>query len=120
MNAKQRHTRDQRIVQLRNGGLTLQAIAQRFGLTRERVRQITKDHHIPRRFITVRKLMAHYNVTRHEVVKAMEAVGLPKSVIIADADVQKVVQHLIAKKASQRGPVPVKPLSLDPDNLGLH
>jgi hypothetical protein len=29
----------------------------------------------------------------------MEAAGLQKSVIIADADVQKVVQHLIAKKA---------------------
>jgi hypothetical protein len=26
--------------------------------------------------------------------------GLPKSVIIADADAQKVVQHLIAKRAS--------------------
>jgi hypothetical protein len=53
-------------------------------------------------------------------VKAIEVVGLPKSVIIADADAQKVVQHLIAKRASQRGPAPVKPLSLDPDNLGLH
>ena len=43
--------------------------------------------------------MAHYDVTRYEVVKAMEVAGLPKSVFIADADVQKVVQHLIAKKA---------------------
>jgi hypothetical protein len=30
-------------------------------------------------------------------VKAMEAAGLQKSVIIADADVQRVVRHLIAK-----------------------
>jgi hypothetical protein len=43
--------------------------------------------------------MAHYDVTRYEVVKAIEAAGLPMSVIIADADVQKVVQHLIAKMA---------------------
>jgi len=87
------------IVKLRNRGLTLESIAQQFGLTRERVRQITKGYHIPRRFITIPKLMAHYDVTRYEVVKAMEAAGLQKSVIIADADVQKVVQHLIAKKA---------------------
>jgi hypothetical protein len=99
MNAKQRHTRDQRIVKLRNRGLTLEAIAQQFGLTRERVRQITKGYHVPRRYITIPTLMAHYDVTRYEVVKAIEAVGLPKSVIIADATVQKVVQHLIAEKA---------------------
>ena len=99
MNAKQRRTRDQQIVELRNRGLTLEAIARQFGLTRERVRQITKGYHIPRRFVTIPKLMAHYDVTRYEVVKAMEVAGLPKSVIIADADVQKVVQHLIAKKA---------------------
>jgi hypothetical protein len=99
MNAKQRHTRDQRIVELRSRGLTLEAIAQQFGLTRERVRQITKGYHIPRRFITIPKLMAHFDVTRDEVVKAMEAAGLPKSVIIADVEVRKVVEHLTAKLA---------------------
>jgi hypothetical protein len=43
--------------------------------------------------------MAHYDVTWDEVVKAIEAAGLRKSVIIADADVQKVVQHLTARRA---------------------
>jgi hypothetical protein len=97
---KQRVTRDEEIVMLRARGLTLQAIADQFGLTRERVRQITKGYQIPRRFVTIPTLMAHYNVTYFEVVKAIEAVGLQKSgpgrttMIIADADVQKVVRHL--------------------------
>jgi transcriptional regulator with XRE-family HTH domain len=99
MKAKQRRTRDQQIVELRNRGLTLEAIAQQFGLTRERVRQITKGYHIPRRFVTIPKLMAHYDVSWDEVVKAIEAAGLHKAVIIADADVQKVVQHLTARRA---------------------
>jgi hypothetical protein len=95
---------------LRARGLTLQAIADQFGLTRERVRQITKDYHIPRRFIAIPKLMAHYDVTWYEVVKAIEAAGLEKPgqgrtvMIIADADVQKVVQHLIARAARDQKP----------------
>jgi hypothetical protein len=50
------------------------------------MRQITKDYPIPRRFVTI--------PNDGEVVKAIEWAGLQKSPIIADADVQKVVQHL--------------------------
>jgi hypothetical protein len=75
MNAKQRNTRDQRIIELRARGLSLEAIGQEVGLTRERVRQITDGRDIPRRFTTLPELMGRFGVQRYEVMKAMKAVG---------------------------------------------
>jgi DNA-directed RNA polymerase sigma subunit (sigma70/sigma32) len=43
---KPRNTeRDRQIAAMREGGATLAATAQRFGLTRERIRQIVARHH---------------------------------------------------------------------------
>jgi hypothetical protein len=71
--------RNERIVELRSRGLTLEAIGQRFGLTRERVRQIISPCEITRRYTTFPDLMARFGVGRYELTKAVEAVGLDHS-----------------------------------------
>jgi transcriptional regulator with XRE-family HTH domain len=105
MHAKQRNTRDQRIVELRSRGLTLEAIAQQFGVTKERVRQITNGYDVLRRFTTVPELMARFGATEYEVVNALEAAGLHKPRrrrnIIADTEVARVVNHLNARMAKE-------------------
>src|SRR5262249_24809915 len=100
MNAKQQSSRDKQIVELRGSGQTLEAIAQQFGLTRERVRQITSHYHITRRFTTVPEPMSRYGVTQYEVTKAVEAAGLNEQriwhrrFVFTDADVDMIVAHL--------------------------
>jgi hypothetical protein len=98
--------RDKKIVELRSRGLTLQGIAEQFGLTKERVRQITQLHQIARRFATVPELMARFGATEHEVTRAIQAAGLHKprrrrsrNIIIADAELDGVVRHLTARIA---------------------
>jgi hypothetical protein len=98
---RQPSARDQRIVELRTRGLTLEAIAQEVGLTRERVRQITNGYHIARRFTTIPELMARFGVTPYVVMKAIEAAELDhqkirqgRTFVFTDAHVRKIVPHL--------------------------
>jgi hypothetical protein len=100
MNTKQRKARAQKMVQMRARGLTLEAIGQQFGLTRERVRRITSRYEIERQFTTVPELMARFGATEYEVTRAIQAAGLhrpqrPKrKIVIAYGDVDEVVRNL--------------------------
>jgi transcriptional regulator with XRE-family HTH domain len=98
---KQASARNEQILELRARGLTLEAIGQRFGLTKERVRQITNRYSITPRFTTLPALMARFGVTRYEVTRAMEDAGLAKErlrqgryFILSDADLDTIVRHL--------------------------
>jgi hypothetical protein len=93
--------RNKRILELRSRGLTLQAIAQQFGLTRERVRQLTSRHTLAPRFMTISNLMARFEVTRYAILQAVEAAGLKnrqlqqgRRLVFSDRDVNRMVQHL--------------------------
>jgi Sigma-70, region 4 len=98
---KQRSTRDRKIAALRARGLTLEAIGKQFGLTRERVRQITDQYPMARRFTTLPELLARFGVQEHAIMKAIAAAGLNpqtlrqgKRFIFFDADVKRIVRHL--------------------------
>jgi hypothetical protein len=87
------------MVELRSRGLTLEAIGQRFGLTRERS-QIISPCEIARRYTTFADLMARFGVGRYELTKAVEAVGLDHSTqqgsrfVFSAAEVAEIVRHL--------------------------
>jgi hypothetical protein len=92
--------RDKQIIELRTRGVTLEAIGQRFGITRERVRQILSRHEITRRFSTQADLMDRFGVDWYEISQAMKGVGLSHKpgqrrwYAFSDADVAKIEQHL--------------------------
>ena len=95
-----RQHRTERMVELRSRGLTLEAIGQRFGLTRERVRQIVNPCEITRRYTTFPDLMARFGVGRYELTKAIEALGLDQSTqkgrrfVFSAAEVAEIVRQL--------------------------
>jgi hypothetical protein len=98
---KQASSRDKQILELRSRGLTLQAIAQQFGLTRERVRQITSRYAMAPRFTTLSNLMARFEVTRYAILQAVEAAGLKnrqlqqgRKLVFSDREVNRIVPHL--------------------------
>jgi hypothetical protein len=104
---KQPSSRDQQIIELRSQGLTLEAIGQRFGITKERVRQIASRYEIARRCTTQADLMARFGVAWYEISQAMKAAGLshepgqPRRYALSDADVAKIVEHL-RKRAARK------------------
>jgi hypothetical protein len=94
-------TRDKQILQLRSQGLTLEAIGQQFGLTKERVRQIVSAHKIARRYTTIPELMNRFHVERYDVEQAMKAAGLSQPTprprrrqVLSTADVANIARQL--------------------------
>jgi hypothetical protein len=100
LNVRQKSSRDKQIVQLRSRGLTLKAIGQQFGITRERVRQIVSRYPITRRLATVPDLMARFGVKRYEIQRAMKRAGLGRRprrgnrYVLSDADVATIAAIL--------------------------
>jgi hypothetical protein len=100
MTVRQKTSRNKWIAELRSRGLSLEAIGQQYGLTRERVRQIVSQQAITRRFTTVSDLMTRFGVERYEVDRAMKVAGLSRKprqgsrYVLSDADVAKITEIL--------------------------
>jgi hypothetical protein len=92
--------RDKQIIELRSRGVTLDAIGQRFGITRERVRQILNRNGIVRNFALQSDLMARFGVEWRELSQAIKAAGLSHEpgqrcwYALSDTDVAQIEQQL--------------------------
>src|SRR5215831_14546719 len=92
--------RNQKIFEMRSRGLCLQEIGDKFGLTKERVRQLLKLSNIPKRFATVPELARRFRTSQELVRKAARAAGLKtgfgKNMRVANKHIDRVERQLKA------------------------
>src|SRR4051812_35587825 len=81
-------TRNEQIVALRRQGLTLQAIGDRFALTRERVRQISDAHGVKRRDATAGRRISRRNDVAGDIDHALSRWRCGDSVAAIAADLR--------------------------------
>jgi hypothetical protein len=104
---KLRSSRDKQIIELRSQGMTLEAIGQQFGLTKERVRQILSRYEIPRCYETKSDLMARFRVGWYEIDQAMKAAGVfhqagrRRRYALSDTDVATIREQLEQRETRQ-------------------